>query len=141
MSEFIASFRKDFYFIMAENRQEQIAKLKELEQKGIQGTNKTAFNDLVVCTVGAPIKEHFPKVKLADGSTKKDADGNDVRSEKSDGFMFTFTQFGTATKVMAVLPKNYSLGLLSAYKLSGLGYQMRSANMIYIDENVSISNY
>lgn len=126
---------------MAENRQEQIAKLKELEQKGIQGTNKMAFNDLVVCTVGAPVKEHFPKVKLADGSTKKDSDGNDVRSEKSDGFMFTFTQFGTANKVMAVLPKNYSLGLLSAYKLSGLGYQMRSANMIYIDENVNISSY
>lgn len=126
---------------MAENRQSQLAKLKELEQKGVQGANKMAFNNLVVCTVGVPVKEHFPKVKLADGSTKKDADGNDVRSEKSDGFMFTFTQFGTATKVMAVLPKNYSLELLSAFKLSGLGYQMRSANLIYIDENVSISNY
>lgn len=140
MSEFIASFRKDFC-VMAENRQSQLAKLKELEQKGIQGTNKTAFNDLVVCTVGAPVREHFPKVKLADGSIKKDADGNDVRSEKSDGYLFTFTQFGTATKVMAVLPKNYSLELLAAYKVSGLGYQMRNANMIYIDENVSITTY
>lgn len=126
---------------MAENRQSQLAKLKELEQKGVQGANKMAFNNLVVCTVGVPVKEHFPKVKLADGSIKKDADGNDVRSEKSDGYLFTFTQFGTATKVMAVLPKNYSLELLAAYKVSGLGYQMRNANMIYIDENVSITTY
>lgn len=126
---------------MAENRQSQLAKLKVLEQKGVQSTSKTSFHDLVVCTVGAPVKEHFPKVKLADGSTKKDSEGNDVRSEKSDGFTFTFTQFGTATKVMAVLPKNYNLDLLSAFKLSGLGYQMRNANLIYIDENVSLSNY
>lgn len=126
---------------MAENRQSQLAKLKALEQKGVQSNNKTSFHDLVVCTVGAPVKEHFPKVKLADGSTKKDSEGNDVRAEKSDGFTFTFTQFGTATKVMAVLPKNYNLELLSAFKLSGLGYQMRNANLIYIDENVSLSNY
>lgn len=126
---------------MAENRQSQLAKLKALEQKGVQSTNKTSFHDLVVCTVGAPVKEHFPKVKLADGSTKKDAEGNDIRAEKSDGFTFTFTQFGTATKVMAVLPKNYNLDLLAAFKLSGLGYQMRNANLIYIDENVSLSNY
>lgn len=126
---------------MAENRQEQLNKLKALEQKGTQTTSKMMFHDLVVCTVGAPVKEHFPKIKLADGSTKKDADGNDVRAEKSDGYMFTFTQFGTATKVMAVLPKKYNLELLSAFKLSGLGYQMRNANMIYVDENVSLTNY
>lgn len=126
---------------MVENRQAQIAKLKALEQKGVQSTSKIAFHDLVVCTVGAPVKEHFPKVKLADGTTKKDDEGNDIRAEKSDGYMFTFTQFGTATKVMAVLPRKYNLDLLSAYKLSGLGYQMRNANMIYVDENVNLSNY
>ena len=126
---------------MAESRQSQLTKLKALEQKGIQSTSKTAFNGLVVCTVGAPVKEHFPKVKLADGSTKKDTEGNDIRADKSDGYTYTFTQFGTATKVMAVLPKKFNLDLLSAYKLSGLGYQMRSANLIFIDENVTLTNY
>ncbi|MCP9331720.1 hypothetical protein [Lactobacillus kefiranofaciens] len=126
---------------MAENRQEQLNKLKALEQKGTQTTSKMVFHDLVVCTVGAPVKEHFPKVKLADGSTKKDVDGNDVRSAKSDGFMYTFSQFGTATKIMAVIPKKYTLELLTAYKVSGLGYQMRQANMIYLDENVQLTAF
>lgn len=126
---------------MVENRQNQLAKLQALEKNGVQNsTSKTSFRDLVVCTVGAPVKEHFPKVRV-NGTVQKDADGNDVRSTTSDGFTYTFSQFGTATKVMAVLPKKYSLNLLTAYKLSGLGYQMRQANMIYLDENVTLTVY
>ena len=125
---------------MTENRQNQLAKLQALEKRGIQGGSKTSFRDLVVRNVGVPIKEHFPKLKV-NGVVQKDADGNDARSQQSDGFTYTFSQFGTANKVMAVLPTKYNLDLLTAYKLSGLGYQMRQANMLYLDENVKLTVY
>ena len=126
---------------MAENRQSQLAKLKVLEQKGVQSTSKTSFHDLVVCTVGAPVKEHFPKVKLADGSTKKDSEGNDVRSEKSDGFTFTFSEIGTSQVVKVVLQKKYKLELDQFYSVGGKGYRIRSGNLIFIDEAGSISAF
>lgn len=125
---------------MTENRQNQLAKLQALEKKGIQGGSKTSFRDLVVCNVGVPIKEHFPKLKV-NGVVQKDADGSDARSQQSDGFTYTFSQFGTANKVMAVLPTKYNLDLLTVYKLTGLGYQMRQANMLYLDENVKLTVY
>ncbi|MCT6889392.1 MAG: hypothetical protein M3Z87_06980 [Lactobacillus sp.] len=125
---------------MTENRQNQLVKLQALEEKGVKTGSKTSFQDLVVCSVGAPIKEHYPKVKVK-GVVQKDADGNDKRSQQSDGFTYTFSQFGTANKVMAVLPQKYNLELLTAYKLSGLGYQMRQANMLYLDENVKLTVY
>ncbi|MGZ0157598.1 hypothetical protein ACXJQ9_10355 (plasmid) [Lactobacillus johnsonii] len=125
---------------MAENRQDQIAKLQALENEDKQDTGKMAFRDLIVCHVGVPVKEHFPKVKK-DGVTQKNDDGSDVRSKESDGFMYTFSQFGTATKVMVIIPKKYTLELLTAYKVSGLGYQMRQANMIYLDENVHLNSF
>ena len=125
---------------MTENRQNQLAKLQALEKRGIQGGSKTSFRDLVVCNVGAPVKKHYPKLRV-NGVVQKDADGNDARSQQSDGFTYTFSQFGTANKVMAVLPTKYNLDLLTAYKLSGLGYQMRQANMLYLDENVKLTVY
>lgn len=125
---------------MSEKRNEQLAKLQALEKQGVRSGAKTSFRDLVVCSVGVPVKEHFPKIKI-NGIVQKDAEGNDARSSDADGYTFTFSQFGTATKVMAVLPKKYNLDLLTAYKLSGLGYQMRQANMLYIDENVHLSAF
>lgn len=129
---------------MAENgnrRQEQLNKLAQLDKAGVKASNKTRFDNLVVINVGVPRKEHFPKLKNADGSKKVDADGHDVRSEKSDGFTYTFAQYGTANKVMAVISKQYGLDRLGVYVLSGLGYNMRQNNMIFLDENVNISNY
>ena len=125
---------------MSEKRNEQLAKLQALEKQGVRSGAKTSFRDLVGCSVGVPVKEHFPKIKI-NGIVQKDAEGNDARSSDADGYTFTFSQFGTATKVMAVLPKKYNLDLLTAYKLSGLGYQMRQANMLYIDENVHLSAF
>lgn len=125
---------------MSEKRNEQLAKLQALEKQGVRSGAKTSFRDLVVCSVGVPVKEHFPKIKI-NGIVQKDAEGNDARSSDADGYTFTFSQFGTATKVIAVLPKKYNLDLLTAYKLSGLGYQMRQANMLYIDENVHLSAF
>lgn len=119
----------------------QLARLKALEEKGVQTSGKSVFNSLVVCNLGVKEKEHYPKLKNTDGTTKKDADGNAMHSDKSDGWLYTFSEFGTCNKVMIVLPKKFSLELMTAYSVSGLGYAMRSSNMIYIDENAKIASY
>ena len=59
----------------------------------------TRFDNIVVVNVGVEPKEHFPKLKNADGSNMKDENGKDLRSDKSDGYTYTFTEFGTAKVV------------------------------------------
>ena len=125
---------------MVENNS-QLARLKVLEEKGVKTSGKSVFNGLVVCNLGVKAKEHYPKLKNADGTAKKNADGNTMHSEQSDGWLYTFSEFGTCNKVMIVLPKKFNLELMTAYSVSGLGYSMRSSNMIYIDENAKIANY
>lgn len=120
----------------ANSRENQLKKLQNLENRGIKTSNKIDFQDLVVCHVGVPVKVHHPN------TGEKDAQGRNIKDEnRTDGYLYTFSQFGTANKVMAVLSKNYKLDLLTAYKLRGKGYQMRNANMIYIDENCVIEQY
>lgn len=46
-------------------------------------------------------KDHFPKLKNADGTEQKDAEGHDIRAERT----YTFAEFGTCNKVMAIVPK------------------------------------
>lgn len=119
----------------------QFSRLQELAKRGVKKSNKTFFQDLIVCNLGVKPKEHYPKIKNLDGSSKKDSEGLDVRAKESDGWIYTFAEFGTCTKVMAVISKSVNLKLMAAYKLSGLGYAMRSSNMIFVDEQVSLSNY
>ena len=127
---------------MVENgNSSQLARLQQLAKRGVTGQNKMFFSDLIICNLGVAPKEHFPKLKNADGTKQKDADGHDIRAEKPDGWTYTFSEFGTCNKVMAVVPKQYNLELLKVYQLSGLGYQMRDANMIYVDQDVKLSNY
>lgn len=120
----------------------QLDRLKMLAQKeATRKTNKVSFSNLVVCNLGVPPKEHFPKVKNADGTVKVDDNDRPVKSTKSDGWLFTFSQFGTCNKVMVILDTGYTLNVMGAYMLSGLGYTMRDSNLIYIDENVKITDY
>ena len=84
----------------------------------------------------------FPKVSLGksinEAGSTKDADGNDKRAEKADGWQYTFSEFGTASVVKVVLAKDYNMKPLSVFTISGLGYDMRQANMKYIDKNAKI---
>lgn len=123
---------------MVEN---QLEKLKSLAVQGTKANNKMSFSNLVVCNLGVKPKLHYPKLKNSDGSNKLGANNQVVKSDKSDGWTYTFSEFATCNKVMVILPKKYNFELMSAYSLSGLGYQMRSANMLYIDEHVNIANY
>lgn len=125
----------------------QLEKLKQLQKQQrtqAQQSNMTQFDDLVVIHVGcASVTEHFPKIRDENGNKLKDDKGNDLRSDKRDGFTHTFAQFGTAKTVKIVLPEDCTskLSLLSAYSVSGLGYDIKQAGMIFIEQNGSIKNY
>ena len=121
-------------------QQSTLEKLSQLAGKQ-HSSNKQAFNGLIVIKLGVKPIKHFPKVKGKDGKTVKDADGNDMRSEKSDGYTYTFSDFETSQVVKVVLDKLYDIKVMNAYVVSGLGYDIRSGNMIFIDENAKIAEY
>ena len=101
----------------------QLQRLKALQEENkakSQKANMTAFNNLIGVYVGTPAREHFPKIK--------------------DENTHTFSEFGTSKMIQIVLPKEYNLQLMSAYKLSGLGYDIKGS-MFYIEQNGTISSY
>lgn len=112
---------------------EKIEKIKALEESEPKESNKKSFDKLRVCYLGVPVKEHFPKVS-------KDVNGKVVRSDTSDGYSYVFSEIATSTKVMVILPKKIDLDWMDLFLVSGMGYQMRNANMIYLDEKTQIFN-
>ena len=121
----------------------QLQRLKAMQEESkakAKMSNMTAFNDLIGVYVGAPAREHFPKLKDGNGKVVKDEKGRDQRSETSDGYTHVFSEFGTSKMIQIILPKKYDLQLMTAYKLSGLGYDIKGS-MFFIEQNTSISNY
>lgn len=121
----------------------QLQRLKALQEESkakAQTSNMTAFNDLVGVYVGASAREHFPKLKDENGKTVKDDKGRDKRSDMSDGYTHVFSEFGTSKMIQIVLPKEYKLQLMTAYKLGGLGYDIKGS-MFFIEKNCTIENY
>lgn len=124
---------------MSEN---QIAKLQaQLSATNANSSNMTTFNDVVVVYLGVQNKEHFPKMKDSDGIKMKDENGRDRRSKHSDGYTHTFSEVGTSKVVKVVLSKSYSLELMTAYKIGGLGYDISSGNMIFIEKNGTVAKF
>lgn len=108
--------------------------------KDSHSSNKQAFKRVVIKLGVKPVK-HFPKLKDKSGKAMKDDSGNDMRSETSDGYTYTFSDFETSQVVKVVLDKLYDIKVMNAYLISGLGYDIRSGNMIFIDEDVKITEY
>ena len=121
-------------------QQSTLEKLSQLAGKQ-HCSNKQAFNGLIVIKLGVKPIKHFPKAKGKDGKTVKDADGNDMRSEKSDGYTYTFSNFETSQVVKVVLDKLYDIKIMNAYLISGEGYEIRNANMLFIDEDAKLMAY
>lgn len=120
---------------------DQLARLQALQNNGVRSTTRVSFENLVCVSMGVQPVKHYPKLKDANGKNMKDAEGNDRRSEKSDGWQYTLSEFGTANMVKVVLAKDYKMKPLSVFVINGLGYDMRQANMKYIDKNATIANY
>lgn len=120
----------------------QLQRLQELQAQNNNAkkrSNLTAFNDLVGVYLGFESKEYFPKLKDANGKKIKDEKGLDKRSEKSSGYLYRFSEFSTSKMIMIVLPEKLNLKLLSAYKLSGLGFD--SFASYFLEEDTKIANF
>lgn len=120
---------------------QRLKALQEANKNKSQTSNMTAFSDLVGVYLGTPARQHFPKLKDENGKAIKDEKGRDQRSEKSDGFTHVFSEFGTSKMIQIVLPKECNLQLMGAYKLNGLGYDISSGNMYFIESNSRIESY
>lgn len=119
----------------------QLEKLKALQESKSKTANLSLFNNVVVIDVGIKPTEHFPKLKDKFGNKIKDENGKDKRSEISDGYTYTFTEFGTGKMVKIVLPEKLEIKLLGSYKVVGFGYDIKSANMIFIEQQGKIAEY
>lgn len=119
----------------------QIEKLKALQESKNKTSNLTLFNNVVVIDVGIKPTQHFPKLKDKFGNKIKDGDGKDKRSEVSDGYTYSFVEFATGKMVKIVLSEERKFELLGSYKVAGLGYDIKSANMIFIEQKVHIADY
>ena len=82
----------------------QLEKLKALQESKSKTANLSLFSNLVVIDVGIKPTQHFPKLKDEFGNKLKDENGKDKRSETSDGFTYTFTEFGTG-KIVKIVPR------------------------------------
>lgn len=117
----------------------QIEKLQNLQKR--KQNNLSHFSGLVVVNVGVEPKKHYPKLKDSSGNRIKDEKGVDKRSETADGWTYTFVEFGTAKTVKIVLPKLVDINLLTVYQVAGYGYDIRSAGMIFIEQDSKIGIY
>ena len=119
----------------------QLEKLKALQESKSKTANLSLFNNLVVIDVGIKPTQHFPKLKDEFGNKVKDENGKDKRSEISDGYTYTFTEFGTGKMVKVVLPQEQKIELLGSYVVVGFGYDIKQANMIFIEQKAKIAEY
>lgn len=119
----------------------RIEKLKALQESKSKTANLTLFSNVVVIDVGIKPTQHFPKLKDGLGNKIKDENGKDKRSETSDGYTYTFAEFGTGKMVKIVLPQQQKIELLGSYMVAGFGYDIKQANMIYIEQKGQIAEY
>lgn len=123
----------------------QLEKLKALQESKSKTANLSLFNNLVVIDVGIKPTQHFPKLKDDLGNKIKDENGKDKRSDVSDGYTYSFVEFGTGKMIKVVLPQEQKqeqkIELLGSYKVVGLGYDIKSANMIFIEQKAQIAEY
>ena len=121
---------------------QKLQALKEQSNSKKKQSTMTSF-DTIGIFVGAAAKEHFPKLLDSNGNKiQEESNGRkyDKRSEISDGWTYTFTEFETSKMIQIVFPKKFEFKLLGAYKLQGLGYDIKQANMIFIEKDTQISN-
>lgn len=119
-------------------------KLKQLQSQAKAKTtqsNMTKFDSVVVVHVGVEVKPHYPKLKNELGQNVKDERGQDKRAKESDGYTYTFVEFATAKIVKIVLKKLYNFEPLKVFEVGGEGYDIKQANLIFIEKNTTIKEY
>ena len=121
-----------------------LEKLQNLlnEKQKKNSAAKVEFKDLICIYTGVQSAPYYEKLKDGNGKDVKDKDGKIVRSSELKGYMYTFNELGTAKVVKIVVTnKDMPIKLLSVYKIKGDGYDIKNGNMIFLDENVGVTNY
>lgn len=124
----------------------QLQKLQALQAQNKAQAKASSMTkiDVVGVYLGTEPTEHFPKLLDSNGNKiqeEKNGRKVDKRSDISDGWTYTFAEFGTCKKIQIVLPKRVSVNLMGAYKIGGLGYDIKSGNMYFIEKDTTIVNY
>ena len=114
--------------------QKLMAEKKKLESTG----NMTALNTIAI-DCGIPARKHYPSLKNAEGKTIKDARGYAKKADQADGYTVTLAVFGKIQFVHLVMSKPVSLQPGTAYRVTGMGYDMR--DHFYVKADGHISNY
>ena len=133
--------------------QEQTNGLSQLQKlQALQAQNKAKgktssmvkLENVVGVYLGTEPTEHFPKLLDSNGNKlqeEKNGRKVDKRSETPDGWTYTFAEFSTCKTIKIVLSNRVNVQLMGAYKLSGLGYDIKSGNMYFIEKDTTIVNY
>ena len=130
-----------------ENHLLQLQKLQALQSESKEKSkqaNMSRFENIVGVYLGTEPKEHFPKLLDTNGKKlqeEKNGRTIDKRSDKSDGWTYTFSQFGTCKKIMIVLSNRLDVRLMEAYQLSGLGYDIKGVDMFFIEKDSNIIKF
>lgn len=126
--------RKELFYMNIEKLKQDLA--------AKPSSNKTEFKDVIVVFTGAPVTKYYDKLRDANGNVVKDSKGKSTKGTKLLGYTYTFSELGTSKMVKVVHSQgNLDLTLLNVYKASGMGYDLRNANMIFIDERGGLKNY
>lgn len=128
---------------MAENNQNLSIEQRLLLEKQRQEKQGTMIPfDHTVIEVGIPVRPHFPNIKDSEGKTvyeEVDGQRRAKKSDKSDGYSYTFAVFGQRQFVQVVLPKKVKLEPARPYKVTGFGYDM--GMNFYIKQEPKVTNY
>jgi len=124
----------------------QLQKLQALQAQNNAKAKTSSMTKLEVVGVylGTQPAEHYPKLLDENGNkVQEEKNGRkvDKRSETSDGWTYTFAEFSTCKTIKIVLPQRVNVQLMGAYKLGGLGYDIKSGNMYFIEKDTTITNY
>lgn len=103
----------------------------------------TKLENIVGIYLGTEPTEHFPKLLYSNGNkVQEEKNGRkvDKRSKTSDGWTYTFAEFSTCKIIKIVLSQRVNVQLMGAYKLSSLGYDIKSGNMYFVEKDTTITN-
>lgn len=134
---------------MSQEQTNGLSQLQKLQALQAQNKEKAKTSSMVKLEVlgvylGTEPTEHFPKLLDSNGNKlqeEKNGRKVDKRSETSDGWTYTFAEFSTCKTIKIVLSNRVNVQLMKAYKLSGLGYDIKSGNMYFIEKDTTIANY
>lgn len=115
-----------------------ITKLEEYRKSQSKRDNLTEV-DVVAVYLGAEPRLYYPKLKDAEGKNIKDENGQDKRADTATGYTYTLSQYGTSKVVKVVLPELQELEPLSAWAVTGRGYDL--PGMFFIEQGGDIVEY